>query len=48
MGFNLNQNEKNRKETANLTNYAKLTQVNWGLITRIFLRYRWLRAMDWL
>ena len=73
-------NEKNRKETANLTNYAKLTQVNWGRITRIFagaglfvlplreihksgrfdcpgaglgesdksfLRYRWLRAMDW-
>ncbi len=31
MGFNLNQNEKNRKETANLTNYANwLAQVNLG------------------
>ena len=33
--------------TANFTNFAKLAQVNWGRITRIFLRYRRLRAMDW-
>ena len=40
-------NEKNRKETANLTNYANwLAQVNWGELLE-FLRYRWLRAMDW-